>query len=57
MYIQNIFFIVYMLFLLGCSGAKMEMGISSSSCNREVIPYSLDALEKNYSCQNIQGES
>jgi hypothetical protein len=57
MYVQNIFFIVFMLFLVGCSRPKLEMEVSSSSCNREVAPYSLDALDRDYTCQNIQGES
>ncbi len=58
MYVQNIFFIVFMLFLVGCSRPKLERErTTSSSCNREVAPYSLDALDRDYRCKNRQGES
>ena len=57
MYVQNIVFIVFMLFLVGCSRPKLERERTSSSCNREVAPYSLDALDRDYRCQNRQGES
>ncbi len=56
MYVQNIFFIVFMLFLVGCSRPKLEMeGTITSSCNREVAPYSLEALDRDYRCQNRKG--
>ena len=57
MYIQNIFFTVFMLFLVACSRPKLEREItSSSSCNREVAPYSLDELDRDYSCKNREGK-
>ena len=53
--IKNIFLVIILLFLEGCSKLHIKT-VTSSSCNREVAPYSLDALERDYSCQEKKEE-
>lgn len=61
MYIKSIFFIISVLLLEGCSKSNFVMDkiSSSTSCDRKVSPYSLDALDRDYSCQDkkIEGSS